>query len=503
MKLAKLLLSTFLLSTTTAFAQSGGVPLGGTPSSAVSGSRERTTTNSTGDRVSLQEAIDFALKNNLSIRQNSLQVEQGLNTLEQSKWARYPTLNGGTNFNVFTGRNINPFTNGIVTNTVGSNGFGLNAGVTLFDGYQTRNGIALNQLNLEASRLDLQAMKNQITLNIVVGYLNVLSQQDVLAVAQRQMEVTQTQLERTQKLVNAGSLPETNLFDIKAQLANDEVSVVNAENAIISAKLTLKQLMNAAADRDIEVIRVEVPNPSIQPYPSSSAQVYEVAQSFLADVQAADMRVKASQKSVDIAKGLKMPVISASAALNTNYTTVAENVNVTQRIVETEAGFVNVAGVRYPVIAFLPTSSTTSEKIKYFRQLTGNANNSIGLNLRVPIFNGYSTKFRLTAAQINQKQSEVQADNVRLRLRQDIDLAYVNLTNSAKRYSALGNQVSALEESFRAAESRFNVGSLNALDYSISKTNLDRARINQIQAKYDYIFRIKILDFYQNKPLSF
>lgn len=491
MKLAKILLSTFLLANTIAFGQS----------SAVSGSGERTA--STGDKISLQEAIDFALKNNLSIKQNSLQVEQGLNTLEQSKWARYPSLNAGTNFNVFTGRNINPFTNGIITNTVGSNGFGLNSAVTIFDGYQTRNGIALNQLNLEASRLDLQAMKNQITLNIVVGYLNVLSQQDVLAVAQRQMEVTQTQLERTQKLVNAGSLPETNLFDIKAQLANDEVSVVNAENAIISAKLTLKQLMNSAADRDIDVVRVEVPNPNIQPYPNSSAQVYEIAQGFLADVQAADMRVKVSQKGVDIAKGLKMPVISATANINSNYTTAAENVSVTQRIVETEAGFVNVAGTRYPVIAFVPTSSTTSEKINYFRQLTGNANNSFGVNVRVPIFNGYNAKFRLTNAQINQKQSEVQADNVRLRLRQDIDLAYVNLTNSAKRYSALGNQVSALEESFRAAESRFNVGSLNALDYSISKTNLDRARINQIQAKYDYIFRIKILDFYQNKPLSF
>ncbi len=491
MKLAKILLSTFLLANTITFAQS----------SAVSGSGERST--STGDKITLQEAIDFALKNNLSIKQNSLQVEQGLNTLEQSKWARYPSLNAGTNFNVFTGRNINPFTNGIITNTVGSNGFGINSAVTIFDGYQTRNGIALNQLNLEASRLDLQAMKNQITLNIVVGYLNVLSQQDLLAVAQRQIEVTQTQLERTQKLVNAGSLPETNLFDIKAQLANDEVSVVNAENAIVSAKLTLKQLMNAAADRDIEVVRVEVPNPSIQPYPTSSAQVYEIAQSFLADVQAADMRVKASQKGVDIAKGLKMPVISATANINSNYTTAAENVNVTQRIVETEAGYVNVAGTRYPVFAFVPTSSTTSEKINYFRQLTGNANNSFGVSVRVPIFNGYNTKFRLTNAQINQKQSEVQAENVRLRLRQDIDQAYVNLSNSAKRYSALGNQVRALEESFRAAESRFNVGSLNALDYSISKTNLDRARINQIQAKYDYIFRIKILDFYQNKPLSF
>jgi outer membrane protein len=490
MKLAKILLSTFLLANSVAFAQS----------TAVSGSGGE---KSNENRVTLQEAIDFALKNNLSVKQNSLQVEQGINTLEQSKWAKYPTINGGANFNLYSGRNINPYTNGIITSTVGSNGYGVSSGVTLFDGYQTRNGIALNQLNLEASKLDLQNMKNQITLNIVVGYLNVLSQEDLLEVAQRQVDVTKTQLERTQKLVNAGSLPETNLFDIKAQLANDELSVVNAENAIVSAKLTLRQLMNSATDREIEVVRVEVPNPNIQPYPNSPAEIYEIAQSFLANVQAADMRVKASQKSVDIAKGLKMPVVTASANLNSNYSTAAQKANVTQSIVEQEAGYVNVSGTRYPVIAYVPTSQVTQEKIRYFNQLSGNSNASLGLNVRIPIFNGYSTKFRLTTAQINQKQSEIQADNVRLLLRQDIDQAYVNFTNSTKRYTALGKQVTALEESFRAAEAKFNVGSLNALDYSISKTNLDRARINQIQAKYDYIFRIKILDYYQNKPLSF
>lgn len=490
MKLAKILLSTFLLANSVAFAQS----------TAVSGSGGNTSNE---NKVTLQEAIDFALKNNLSVKQNNLQVEQGINTLEQSKWAKYPTINGGANFNLYSGRNINPYTNGIITSTVGSNGYGISSGVTLFDGYQTRNGIALNQLNLEASKLDLQNMKNQITLNIVVGYLNVLSQEDLLEVAQRQIDVTKTQLERTQKLVNAGSLPETNLFDIKAQLANDELSVVNAENAIVSAKLTLRQLMNSATDREIEVVRVEVPNPNIQPYPNSPGEIYEIAQSFLANVQAADMRVKASQKSVDIAKGLKMPVITASANLNSNYSTAAEKANVTQSIVEQEAGYTNIAGVRYPVIAYVPTSSVTREKINYFNQLSGNGNASLGLNVRIPIFNGYSTKFRLTTAQINQKQSEIQADNVRLQLRQEIDQAYVNFTNSTKRYTALGKQVAALEESFRAAESKYNVGSLNALDYSISKTNLDRARINQIQAKYDYVFRIKILDFYQNKPLSF
>ncbi|MFD2520039.1 TolC family protein [Emticicia soli] len=490
MKFAKILLPTLLLVNVFVQAQQAA---------AVTTSANKTTA----DRIGLQEAVDVALKNNLSIKQSNLTVEGSLNTLDQSKWARYPNLNGTANLNLFSGRNINPYTNGIITNTVGSNGFGLSSGVTIFDGFQTRNNIELNKTNLEVAKLDLQAMKNTITLNVVVGYLNVLSQEDLLAIAQRQVEVSKIQLERTQKMVSAGSVPETNLFDLQAQLANDEVQVVNAENAITTAKLTLKQLLNIAADRDLDVIRIEVPNPNIQAYPNSSAEVYEVAQSFLADVQAADMRVKAAQKGVDIAKGLRAPVVTAFANANTSTTTAAEQVLVKQQIIEQEAGYVNVGGIRYPVIAVLPTTTTSTEKIGYFRQLKGNINTSLGVSVRIPIFNGYNAKFRTTGATIQQKQAEVQAENVRLRLRQDIEQAYVNMSNSAKKYSALGNQVRALEESFRASESRYNVGSLNSLDYSISKTNLDRARANQIQAKYDYIFRIKILDYYQNKPLNF
>ncbi len=455
------------------------------------------------ETISLENAIDIALKNNLSVKQNHLQLEQSSNTYEQSKWSKYPSVNGGSNFNLFAGRNINPYTNGIITNTVGSNGFGISGSMMIFDGYQTKNNIAANQLSMEASKLDLQAIKNQITLNIVVAYLNLLSQEDLLAIAQGQLAVSQSQLERTQKLVNAGSLPETNLYDIKAQLANDELSVVNAENAIVSAKLTLSQLMNIGSNRNFDVVRVDVANPELHPYPYSANEVYEIAQSFMANVQAADMRVKVAQKSVLAAKGLKLPTITANASFNSSYSTAAENVNITQKIIEQEAGYVNVSGTKYPVIAYYPSTSTSFEKIPYLRQLGGNGNSSIGFNVRVPIFNGYNSKFRLNSAQIQQKQSELQAENIRVGLRQEIDQAFVNLSNSAKKYMAISNQVKALEVAFRASEAKFNVGSLNALDYNIAKSNLDRAKINQIQAKYDYLFRIKILDFYQNKPLSF
>jgi outer membrane protein len=459
---------------------------------------------SSGEKISLQDCIDYALKNNLNVRTNNLQVEQNLNNYNESKYRKYPTANVSTNLSLYTGRNINPYTNGIITNTVGSNGYNLQGGMMIFDGYQTRNNILLNELNLEASRLDLQGLKNQVTLNIIVAYLNVLSQIDLLEITNRQLEVTKIQLERTQKLVNAGSVPETNLFDIKAQMANDELQIVNAENAVISAKLTLRQLMNMPPDHDIEVIRVEVPNPNIQAYSATPAQIYEIAQGYLAEVQAADMRIKAAQKNIEIAKGIKMPTIRAFANFGTNSTTVAEKLNFTQSINEqANAGYTTINGVKYPITVYVPTSSATSEKIGFFRQMSGNANGSVGFSINMPIFNGYNTKFRLASAQIQQKQSEIQSESVRVNLRQSIDQAYVNMSNASKRYSALQNQVRALEESFRAAESKFNVGSLNALDYNISKTNLDRAKANAIQAKYDYIFRIKILDFYQNKPLNF
>ncbi|MFN3851741.1 MAG: TolC family protein [Spirosomataceae bacterium] len=460
----------------------------------------QTTVNSASEKIGLQESIETALKNNISIRQSQLQVDRGINDVAESKYRRYPTVNGGTNLNAFLGRNINPFTNEIITNAVGSNGFGIQSRLLLFDGYQTRNNIELTQLTLNAANSDLQAIKNDISLRVAVAYINVLTQQDLLEVAQKQIEVTKIQLERSDKLVKAGALPETNLYDIKAQLANDELQEVNAQNNVESAKLTLKQLMNISADRNIDPIRIPIPDPSVQAYPLTAQQIYEIAIGYLPDVQAAETRIKMAQKSIDIAKGLKMPTVSASAGWNTTTTTAAERMVASGTIDRRNLGNVDFNGQKIPLI--IETPGTLSEKIPYFSQFTGNMNTNVGVSLQVPIFNGYNAKFRLAGAQIQHKQTELQADNIKLQIRQSIDQAYINMSNAAKRYTSTQNQVRALEETFRAAEARLGAGSINTLDYNIAKTNLDRARANLVLAKYDYVFRTKVLDFYQNKPLS-
>jgi outer membrane protein len=338
-------------------------------------------------------------------------------------------------------------------------------------------------------------------LNVVVGYLAVLTQQDLVDIAQKQVEVTKIQVDRSEKLVRAGSQAETALYDIKAQLANDELTVVNAQNNLASARLSLKQTMNMAAERDIQVIRVEVPNPNFQPYPESAQQVYEVAQGFLPDIQAVDLRVKLAQKNIDIAKSFKLPTVSANASLGSSASTAAQQSSGQFIPSEQNFGTVNVNGTDFPLV--VKSQTPILESIPYPKQLSGNFNTTLGLTVRIPIFNAYNAKFRLAGAELQAKNAEYQADNARVSLRQSIEQAYINMSNAAKRYSATQNQVTSLEQAFRAAESKFSVGSLNSLDYNISKTNLDRAKSNLVQTKYDYVFRTKILDYYQNKPLAF
>lgn len=458
---------------------------------------------SSGDVLTLQESIDYALKHNVSLRQSELQVRNSSNTLEQSRWLKYPTLNGSYSLNSNFGRNIDPFSNSIVTQTIGTNSIGVGAGVTIFNGHQIKNTVSLNELNLEASTYDFQAMKNNVTLQVVVAYLNVLSTEDMIEVAQKQLEVTQLQIQRTEKLVKAGAVPETNLYDLQAQLASDELQKVNADNNHESAILTLKQAMNLPAERDVSVVRVNVPNPSIQAYPESAIAIYEAAIAYLPEVKAADTRIKAADKSIMLAKALGLPTISANTSWGTAYSTAAKTATAGEPTVIAIPATATFQGQTVPFTLNYPQPSYTTSGIPYFRQLGNNQNLNLGVALRVPIFNSYQAKYRTTGAKIQKMQSELQSESTKLQIRQSIDQAYITMLNAAKRYTATASQVSILEKSFEAAAARYNAGSANYTDFNLSKTNLDRAKANLVQAKYDYIFRIKILDFYQNKPLDF
>lgn len=461
-------------------------------------------------KYSLQQCVTIALQNNLQLQQSQLQIQNNQNLLDQSKWQRYPTLNFSGGQGLQSGRNIDPFTNQFVEQTVNFSNFNLSTGVNLFNGYQQKNTIKQNQYNLQASQKELESSRNTLILNVATNYLAVLNNQEQLEFARRQLETTRLQLERTEKLVKAGSLPEINLYDIQSQLANDELSIVNAQNNIELSKLALKQLMNLYGSEVIEVEPITLPLPSTSaPYDATLEQVYNAAIKYLPDMEAANLRIESAKTGIDIAKGAKLPSLSLGGGLSSSFSSAAPKQRFVGdggasqvRDIPSTTQYITYGGVTLPVIVRTTVPSGAIQSFGYFDQLGFNRNASLSLSLRVPIFNGYQVRYRIAGAQIQQKNAEFQAQIVRNQVRQTIEQAYYNMLNAAKRYEATARQVATLELSFKAAEARLNAGALNAADYNIAKNNVDRARASLIQAKYDYIFRTKILDFYQSKPLS-
>ncbi len=461
------------------------------------------------ERLTLEECVQIALQNNPQIKQAGLQVAANQNNLIQSKWQRWPSLGFNASQGFSLGRNIDPFTNQFVQQNISFNNYGLNANVTLFNGFLLQNTIKQNDLTLQASEKDQAAQRNDIILNVALAYLQVISNQELIEVASQQGTATQLQIDRTQRLVDAGSLAESQLFDLRAQLANDELSLVNAQNNVASAKLTLKQLMNLPGSDDIEVAALSASDPTLEAYGATVNEIFEIAVDNRPELQAARLRITAAGKDVELAKASGLPSLTLNGGVNTQYSSaapktrfVADGSGNTQQEVVSTTRFVVVGDQTLPITETIAVPNGSERTFSYLDQLDFNRNSSFNFNLRVPIFTNFQTKYRVANARIQQKNLEYQADIVTQQIRKNVEQAYIDMSNAGKRYSATARQVRALEEAFRVAESRLSAGAINSAEYNIAKANLDRARANLVQTKYDYIFRTKILDFYMNKPIT-
>ena len=499
-----------------AFVLSGSLPItimaqqtvGGPPAAVTAAPVQPTAAPGTGQSVSqrlgLQQCIDIALANNLTIRQSQLQLQNTDAQLRQARLNRLPNVGAFLSQGYNSGRNINPGTNAFVDQGVLSNNFQASAQVTVYNGKLLQNTIRQNELLRQSNESSVKATENNVSLTVVQNYLNVLTGQEQLVVAERQSDVSRAQLDRTQRLVNAGSLPEANLFDIRAQIANDELAIVNAQNTIDLAKLSLLQAMNVPAGGPgidgFNVEAINVPDPTINAYAQTTQQVYDIAQESVPDIKAADLRVRSDAIGVQVARANLLPSLTLNGTVNTLYSNVGR-----QKLIADGTRQVNqtilVNGV--PQTITFVQDNFRGEDYTFAQQFGNNLNRSVNLQLQIPIFNRTQARTRILSASLQQQNSEIAAANTRLQLRQTIETAYTNLRASSNRYRATSAQVTQLERAFQVSESRFNAGALNSTDYNVAKSNLDRARASLVQAKYDYIFRVKLLDFYQNKPLTF
>ena len=455
-------------------------------------------------KIGLQQAVDIALKNNISVKQSENQVLLNNLQLQQSRFNQLPNASGNVNEYFNFGRSLDPFTNTNIDRNINYNQLSLTGNATIFNGYLLKNTILQNDILLRATQLDLQAMKENISLQVVSAYLNIMNSEDQLVISQSQTNITRLQIDRTDKLVRAGSLPQANLFDLKAQLAGEEATVITNQSTLDLAELNLLQLLNDKNITSVKVDRISVPTPATDGYEASIDKVYEIAEISQPAVKAADLRIKGADKGIDIAKAGFLPFISANVNAGANQSNAQKEFSFNTVTSEQNLGTVLFNGQQIPLIVTstnnIPSAGNT---VGYFRQLGNTFNYGFGVNANIPIFSRYANKSNVTRAKIQKENANLNAQQARLTLRQNIETAYTNLTNSAKRYDSFLVQVSALEESFRAAESRFNAGAIDFVSYSLQKTNLDKAKGNLVAAKYDFIFRTKILDYYQNKPLTF
>ncbi len=449
-------------------------------------------------RYTLKQCIDTAVSRNLDVRLSEAQLKSDQISWQQARLNLLPDLNGSAGESFNQGRSIDPFTNSPVTQSYNASSYGLTAGVTLFNGLALQNTIRQNALAYQASRLDWEQQKKNLTINVILAYLRVLSSQDQLVQAQNQADLSAKQVERLEILNRQGAIPPSDLSTLKGLLAGDRLSVVNAQAALQTAKVSLCQLMNIPYDTAMSLEPIQ-PADLPEKYADTPGQIYQTALQELPLVRAADLRAQSAQRALRVARGQLFPRLSLNGNAFTNYSSVATQSTYLNTTDVTSSDYVVVNGSNLPVIRKQDHYMTS--KISYHDQLNNNLYTSFSLNLTIPIFNSLQQRNRIKLAQLNLKTREYTASTTRTQLQQAIDQAYINMSASYDSYRTLADQVSNYADAFKAAEVRFNNGVGNSIDYLTAKTNLDRARISQINAKYDYVLRIKILDFYEGKPL--
>lgn len=449
----------------------------------------------TAQQYSLKQCIDTALNRNIIVQQTGLQMQSAEIDKNQAKMNLLPNVNSRWNYGNNFGRNVDPITNTYTNNQLSSSNAGLDAGVILFNGMRLQNLIQQANFSHKAAELDYKQAKDNLVLNVILAYMQVLVGEDVLNVSRAQLLVTKKQIERMEIMVKEGSAGNFQLTDMKGQMANEQINIVNLENSLQQAKLTLCQLMNIPYAAGLQLERTVQLSETL--YAQTSPEVIAAAMEYMSLVKANEYRVKSAEKNIQVAKSGYYPTISLGASAGSSYSSLFTRL-IPTTISEVETGTYTKSGsIRTPVYREMQNFSTSS--VGYFKQMENNLGFFAGVNMQIPIFNNLQTKNRVRQAKLQLKNTQLNAESTNYQLKQNIEQAWLNMQASYNRYAMLKEQLSNFEESFRAAEVRFESGVINAAEFLIAKNNLDRTKINLVQTQYEYSFRTRVLDFYQGK----
>ena len=419
---------------------------------------------------SLKECVDHALKNNITIKQNTLNLESLKEDVVAAKGSFLPNLNASSGANLNFGSTIDPVSNGRISSTNFSSSYSLRSGITVFNGFRLLNSYKSAQLGVEKSKLELSKIKDDVSLNVVNSYLNILFAKENLAVAKVQAEISKKQIEVTQNQVDAGSKAKGELLNSKSTYANDVQNVIALENTLNLALLQLAQLLQVDPNGfDVATIDVGVPNASLM-Y-NNADLVYKKAVENRAEILSAKIGIKQAEMNIDIAKSGFLPTVSASASAGTNFSH------------------------RYTIFQGQRGNDY------FFKQLNDNFGYGVGLSISIPIFNRYQNKVNVNKSIINKEQSELALDNAKLNLQQTIQRAFLDAKAALKSYEAAKTSLEAQQEAFKNAQERFNFGAMTLFDFDQVRNRLVNAESTLIRSKFDYVFKSKVLQFYYGESI--
>ena len=413
----------------------------------------------------LQECVSHALEHNISVQQSENSLLTNDQDIIAAKGNFLPALgaNGSQRLNL---GNVEVFDGNFVDRTFHSTSLGVNVSQTIFNGFRNTNIYKQSLINKEANEEEFNRIKDNVALNVVNAYLNVLLNKENLIIAQAQYNFSTEQLGIVQSLVDAGTQPEANVFDAEATLANDEQSLTVAQNSYTLALLSLSQVLQVPFDGfDVEIIDLDTP---------SELLMYNDVQPILnyafqnrSEIKVAEKNIESAELGKEISKSGFYPSLSFSYGLNTG------------------ANFSNL-----------------SQDNSFFQQINDNKGHSFSLNLNIPIFSRFQNKTNVAKSAIQVENRKLALEQAKLDLESNIQRAFTDAKAALKTFSSAQKSVAARQLSFNNAQERYNIGALNAIDLEQNRTQLVNAQSSLVRAKYDFVFKTKVLDFYLGKPLN-
>ena len=446
---------------------------------------------------SLKQCIEYAWMNNLEVRQFVLNSESSSIDLKQSKLNILPSLSAGAGQNYQFGRSIDRFTNQFSNQTIRSNNFSLNANLLLFGGFQTQNNIKLANATQKAAQENIYNIKNQIALNVANAFLQAIQSEENIKNLNFQVETTKQRVIKAQKMVDAGTADLSNLLTLKAQLANEQYNVVTAINAKNASMLNLKTLLQMGNDKDLN-LSMPVVSMDIISNAFSVNELYQIALENMPQIKSAILQNEAAKYQTRTTQGSMFPTIALFGSLSTVYSQSAQ-IYSNPTIIGTQViGYTQTNNE----LVVQPTYSYQKSTKAFNQQLTDNLGQGAGISLSWNIFNAFQVQNQIQKAKINEALSDLNLLKVKNNLLNEINSA-MNSYNAAKaKHDAAMNNVEAQKMSFDYIQKRFDAGVTNSYDFIQSKNNLLQSQSNEIQARYELVFRGLILEFYKGNPIN-